>query len=349
MKRMTNNALCVLVALSLVWGAGQAQAAGRDRAGTAAAPELLIPVGARDLALGGASIASTAGIGSLHWNPAGLARARADANAMFSTLSYLADINVNYLAVSGRFRKLGSLAVSLKALDIGDIEITTEQRPDGTGGTFSPTFFTLGLTYARSLTDRIALGTTLHYISNSMDRVSARGVSFSAGLQYLNLGNIEGLDLGVAIKNIGQRMRFSGPGLLNRGTLQDLSRPSAFYNVEASSADLPSLFEIGLGYRYSVSEMGRINVNSMFQHQNYDYDLYKTGVEYTLFDDLLALRGGFDFAPDAEDDTYLFGTSFGLGLNLELGGKLKEARLDYAYTSADHFDGLNTFTLQLGF
>ena len=56
----------------------------------------------------------------------------------------------------------------------------------------------------------------------------------------------------------------------------------------------------------------------------------------------------FDYASDAEDDTFLFGTSFGFGLQFDL-GSLEDVRLDYAYTSVDHFDGLNTFTFQLGF
>ena len=348
MLRMTKHILLILVALSLVWGDGNAFADGRNRAGTAAAPELLIPVGARDMALGGASIASTDGIEALHWNPAGLARAKTDVSAMFSTMSYIADINVNYLAVSGRFKKLGTLAISLKALDIGDIAVTTERQPDGTGGTYSPTFLTLGLTYARSLTDRIALGTTLHYISNDMGRADATAVAFSAGLQYQNLGDIQGLDFGVAVKHIGQRMQYQGSGLLNKGSLDDLRRPSAFYNVEAGSADLPSLFEIGLGYRYPLGGMGQLNLSSLFQHNNYDYDQYKLGAEYN-YNDFLALRGGFDYAADADDDTYLFGTSFGLGLNFNLGGALKDVRLDYAYTGVDHFDALSTFTFQVGF
>ncbi len=348
MLRITQGALLVLVALSLVWVDGSAHAAGYNRAGTAAAPELLIPVGARDMALGGASIANTAGIQALHWNPAGYARTDASASAMFSTMSYLADINVNYLAAGARFGSFGALAVSLKALDIGAIPVTTESQPDGTGGTLSPTFFALGLTYARELTDRIALGSTVHYISNSMSRVSASSVSFSAGLQYLNLGNIPGLDMGVAIKHIGQRMRFEGSGLLYRGSLLQQSRSPAFYKVEASSADLPSTFEIGLGYRYPLAELGQLNFGTIFQHNNYTYDEYRAGVEY-VYNRFLAVRGGFTYAADAASDTYPFGTSFGLGLDVGRGGMLREARIDYAYTAADHFDALNTLTFQVGF
>lgn len=347
MMRTTLRILVVLVALGFAWCDQEALADGRDRAGMSAAPELLIPVGARDIALGGASIANSTGIEAIHWNPAGLAWAEADANVMFSTMSYLADMRVNYLAVSGRFGDLGSIAVHLKALDIGTIGITTEQQPDGTGGTFTPTFFTLGATYARNLTDRIALGTTLNYVSNDMHRVDATAVSFSAGLQYLDLGDIAGLDIGVAVKHMGSHMQFAGPGLLNRGELDGADRGSAFYDVQASSADLPSTFEIGLGYEYPVAGMGAVSVSSVFQHQNYNYDNYKLGLEY-VHDNFLYLRGGFDYAVDADDDTYLFGTSAGLGVEFDI-GQMKGVRLDYAYTSAEYFDALNTFTFQLGF
>ncbi|MFH1571191.1 MAG: PorV/PorQ family protein [Gemmatimonadota bacterium] len=347
MLKFTKCAFVILVALGLVWGDGAAYAAGRNRVGTAAAPELLIPVGARDMALGGSSIASSSGIEALHWNPAGMARGKADASVMFSTMSYIADINVNYLAVAGRFRNLGMLAVSLKALDVGDVPITTESQPDGTGGTFTPTYLTLGLSLARNLTDRIYLGTTLHYIAEDVGRVDGTAISFSAGLQYLDLGNIEGLDLGVAVKHIGQRMQYGGPGLLERATASSSRSGSSFYDVQASSSDLPSTFEIGLAYEYPVAEMGTLSASSVFQHQNYSYDSYRVGVEYN-HDNFLYLRGGFDYAAEADDDTYLFGTSAGLGVQFDV-GQVRGMRLDYAYTTVDHFDALNTFTFQVGF
>jgi len=345
--RITLRILVVLVALGFAWCDQEALADGRNRAGTSAAPELLIPVGARDIALGGASIANSAGLEAIHWNPAGLAWSETGASALFSTMSYLADMRVNYLAVSGRSGGLGSLAIHLKALDVGSIDITTEQQPDGTGGTFTPTFFALGVTYARELTDRVALGTTLNYVSNDMYRVDATGTSFSAGLQYMDLGDIEGLDIGVAVKHIGSLMRFEGPGLLNRGELAGTDRGSSYYDAQASTADLPSTFEIGLGYEYPVAEMGAVNVSTLFQHQNYNFDNYKLGLEY-VHDSFLYIRGGFDYAVDAEDDTYLFGSSAGLGVEFDI-GEMKGVRLDYAYTTVEYFDALNVFTFQLGF
>jgi len=347
MMRHSYRLILALAAFSLGGLAAQAGAEGQNRAGTASGMELLIPVGARDMALGGASIATTAGIEALHWNPAGLARSKANANLMFSTMSYLADIRVNYVATSARFGQLGSLALSLKTLDFGEIPITTEGAPDGTGGTFSPTFFTMGVTYGRALTDRINVGTTLHYLVNRIERVDATSTSFNAGLQYANLGSVEGLDMGVAVKHIGTRMQFDGPALLRSGQIEGVRRPGAMYKVEASSSDLPSTFEIGLGYRYRPATSNQVNLSSIFQHNNFSLDQWKIGAEY-LYSDFFALRGGFNYAPEAQGDEQIFSTTFGVGLNLRVGG-LKDARIDYAYTSADLFDALNTFTFQLGF
>ena len=342
---MTRLLYISLIALAFV--GNELCAGGQNRAGTAAAPELLIPVGARDMALGGSSIATPTGLSALHWNPAGLARAKSAANGLFSTMSYLADIRVNYVAVSGRFAPLGSLALDIKTLNFGEIPITTETSPDGSGATFSPTFFTLGLTYARILTDRITLGATSHYISNRIERVSATGLSFSAGLQYADLGGIAGLDLGVAVKHIGARMQFDGPALLHSGQLDGLRRPDAVYKVESSSADLPSIFEIGLGYHYTPADLGEMEFTSVFRHDNFAFDQWKIGTEY-MYNEFFAVRGGFDYAASADEDEYMFGTSFGFGLQLDL-GTLEEVKIDYAYTAVDRFDALNTFTFQVGF
>ncbi len=338
--------LITMLMVSLIW-TDHLVAGGQERAGTAAAPELLIPVGARDMAMGGAAIASSAGIGALHWNPAGLARGRSEAQLLFSTMSYLAGIRVNYVAVSSHFDRLGSLALSLKALDFGDIPITTSNQPDGTGATYSPTFLTTGLTWARSLSDRIVLGGTLHYISNRIERVSAAGVSFNAGLQYADLGDIGGLDLGVAIKHIGSRLRYDGSALLRPGSLDGLRRPSSVYGIETSSADLPSTFEIGLCYAHSPATLGKARYFGVFQHHNFAPDQWKFGSEY-VYRDFFATRGGIDYADDGTSNTHIFGTSFGFGLKLDLGG-LEDVEVDYAYTTVDFFDPLSTFTFRVGF
>jgi hypothetical protein len=336
------GSLLVCALLVVLSSSDTVLASGQNRVGAAAAPELLIPVGARDMAMGGAGIANTSGIESLHWNPAGLARGSDGASMMFSTMTYIADIRLNYAAASRQFGRWGQLAVHVKALDFGEIPITTERAPDGTGGGFSPTFLTLGTSFAGALTDRINVGFTTRYIYNRIDRVEGSAVSFSAGLQYASLGSIKGLDLGVTVKHIGTRMRFEGSGLLRSGQLEGLRRPGSIYQVPSSSADLPSLFEIGIAYQHSETSL-----SSVFQHHNFAFDQWKSGVEYEV-NEFLALRSGLDFAAGAADREYLFGASFGAGLRFRVPG-IEYIRVDYAYTATEYFDGLDTFTIQLDF
>ena len=91
---------------------------------------------------------------------------------------------------------------------------------------------------------------------------------------------------------------------------------------------------------------GQLQLTSLFRHDNFAADQWKIGSEY-LYNEFFAVRGGFDYAADSATD-YLFGTSFGFGLQLDL-GSFENVQLDYAYTTVDHFNALNTFTLQVDF
>lgn len=347
------QAICASAMLATFAGAFAQgnQPEGERRSGTNAASELLIPVGARHIALGGAAIATASGLEALYWNPAGLARASRNANAMFSHMQHLADVNVNYFAVSSAFSGFGTLAFSVKALDIGDIAVTTEDSPDGTGALISPQFVTAGFTYSRVLSDRVGVGATINVVSETIDRVSATGLAFSFGVQYNDLVAINGLSLGVTLKNIGPAMQYGGTGLLRTGNVIDVSRGSSPYQIVAGKDELPSSLEIGLGYKLKVGEKNHLNLTSLYQDSNYDDDASRLGVEYSL-NETLFLRGGYSFAFSAGNDPagenrYIYGLSAGAGFQRELGGV--EVSLDYAFRQVEFFDNSNVFTLKLGF
>jgi len=337
----------ILIAVLLLFSVS-AFAGNSDKVGTTAAPELLIPVGARDMAMGGSSIAISSGIESIFWNPAGLAYADRDAVAMVSRLSYLADIDVNYVAIAGTFGNLGTIGLSIKNLDLGDIPITTEDFPDGTGAFVDPTFFTLGLTYSKQLSDRVAIGITGNFISEDLSEVRVRstGFAFTAGVQYKNLGNLEGVDFGVAVKNIGPQMSYDGSGLLREGEIRDVTRGESFVSLESLSSELPSTIEIGLAYTFDAGEDSKVRVTGMFQNNNFADDETQFGAEYA-FRDLFFVRGGYDMAPGADDDAFIFGASFGAGFNLDVGGV--NVKADYAWRQSDFFDNQNAFSLRFGF
>ena len=118
---------------------------GQNRAGTNAAPELNIPVGSRYLAMGGANVASVTGLEAIYWNPAGVDISETSANALFSYRSYFADMSMSYVAVAGRLGSIGTLGLSFRTLNIGTINVTTLNQPDGTGEVINPSYFILGL------------------------------------------------------------------------------------------------------------------------------------------------------------------------------------------------------------
>jgi len=329
----------------------QAFAGAPNRAGTNAAPELLIPVGAKYIALGGSGASVVNGLEAIYWNPAGLDRMDYRAGAMFSQMSYIADMNLSYAAAAAKFGSLGTIGISFKSLAIGDINITTEDAPDGTGAVFTPQFINVGLSYSRALTDRVAFGGTMKIISETIDRVGATGFAFDLGVQYQNLGDIEGLSIGVVLKNLGPGMKFDGNGLLRKANPEDVARSASFYKVVAGTDELPSTLDIGLAYKATLMEKNTLQVMGTFVNHNYDDDYANLGAEYA-FNDMVFLRAGYAYAltnrKDAVDSNpHIFGFALGGGFKYNFGGVTM--MLDYAYRDVNYFSGNNVFTLGLGF
>jgi len=339
----------ILSILLLLFGAVTFQhlyASGGNRTGSGGAAELLIPTGARDLAMGGATISTTSGIDALFWNPAGIANAKSSVNMMFSHMSYIADIGVSYGAVSANFEGIGTFALSIKSLSIGEMLVTTTLDPDGTGQTYSPQFFIAGATFAKQLSDKISVGITANLVSERIADVNTSGTSFNIGVMYANLASINGLSLGVAVKNIGPQLKFEGPGLYQQGTVSNQNRPANFMGLEAASFELPSTFEFGLGYRYAMEGNSSIQIAGTFQNNNFSGDEYKSGLEYGYNNNFFA-RVGYSASPSNQDPNYIYGFTAGAGIAYPMEGV--DIAFDYAYRAVKYFDGNHTISIKLGF
>jgi len=335
----------VVVALLLAMASGAAQAGAGNRAGTGGAAELLIPVGTRDIGMSGATVSTSKGIEALFWNPAGAARMPGSAAFYFSHMSYIADIGVDYGAAAVNFAEFGVLAINAKALSIGEIAVTTNENPDGTGTTFSPQFFNLGLTYAKMLSERVSVGVTATFISERMADVSATGVAFNAGVTYDNLASIEGLSIGLVLKNIGPEMSFDGGGLMYVAEVEDQNRPPGYYKAEAAPFELPSTLEFGVGYRYAFDAQNALQVAGTFQSNNFADDEYRLGGEYA-FQGILFLRAGITMSPEQATPEFIYGPTFGAGLRYQFG--TLDLTVDYAFRSVEVFNNNHVFSLGIG-
>lgn len=338
-------ALFLLAAL-LLFSVESIHAGAGNRKATGGASHLLIPVGARGIAMGGANIAATYGLDAIFWNPAGVADSPTDVNVMFSHMSYIADIGVEYGAVSAKLGELGTVAFSIKALSIGEIDITTTQDPDGTGATFSPQMMVAGITFSRQLTDNIAIGLTANYISETLDRVSATGLGFNAGVIYKNLADVDGLSFGLAMKNFGPQMQYDGSGLYYEAEVDEFHRKPNYYKAESAPYDLPSTFELGFAYSPQLDKMNNLVISANFQNHNFASDEYKVGAEYS-YNNMFFLRAGYTTAPEEDAENYLYGLTAGAGINYAVGSS--SVRVDYTYRDVQYFDANHVFSVSFGF
>jgi hypothetical protein len=344
--------MILVLILALFVGTLDVYAGGQNRRGTAGAQELLIPVGARGIALGNSVLSTVTGLDAIHYNPAGLSAATGNAEALFSSMNYIADIGVSYFAAGVHFSGFGSLAVSVKSVGFGDIAYTDEVNTEGTGQVFSPSFITFGLTYSRALTDRIRAGITTKLVTEKIMSTSASGLVIDAGLQYANLGGVRGLTIGVALKNFGPAMQFDGSDLYRTAHVTGADRPDQPYKVEAATFEMPSSLEIGFGYEATVLEKSVAVISGTYQNNNYSNDEYRVGLEYS-YDNMLFLRGAYIFAGDVaaanltDTPEFIYGASVGAGVNLDLGGV--GLGVDYAYRTTRIFTGNNVFTVKVKF
>ena len=330
---MRNKTFLLIVALFLL--TFQSVMAGNEnRIGTAGAAELLIAVGSRGTAMGGAVVANSYGVDAIFWNPAGLAWLEGT-EAMATRLPYIADIDVTYIAIGKQIEDFGTIALSIKVVSVGKIEETTELLPNGTGSIFEPTMAVIGLTFAKAVSTQVNFGITGRYIREEIFEVSASGLSFDFGFTYEP--RIYGLTLGLAIRNYGPDIVFSGSGFENAVA----GRPLA--STEAGS-ELPTSIDLGIAYNFLNEGLNSATMSYNFRSNNLSNDNWNGGVEY-VYDERYALRAGYLYS---SQNNFLYGFSLGAGVSVDLG---EDARVtfEYSWTETDIFDDNQHFTVKASF
>lgn len=324
--------------------------AGGVKLGTAGAPELLIPMGARNVAIGGSNIANVQGVDAIYWNPAGLSRL-SGAQASFTYMDYFADMSVSYIAIGAKVGSFGVIGLSLQSLDIGKIPVTTVDQPEGTGQELSTNFITFGATYSKALTDRIQFGLNAKIVSEKIGVMSAMAMAFDFGLQYVSPW---GVDFGVTMRNYGSNLKYDGTGIEFDSGIP-FANPNATTRktkLDMASHELPTSLNMGVGYRYQLSEEHVVNISGLYGNNNFTLDEINTGIEYG-YNSFFFLRGGYnvplypDDFPETVKDDYQYGFTAGFGLHLNVGNNL--VSFDYAYRDMKTFDGNQYFQIGVSF
>lgn len=334
MKTLRLFAILIITALPLM---GQ----GISKTGTTAAQFLKISPGARSVALGGAFVSIADDASALWWNPAGIAEM--DGNGLiFNHSNWLAGMSYDYFGVTYNLAGLGVLGVAVSYFSVGEMERTTELKPDGTGEYFDASNFSFALTFARKLTDDFSFGLTAKYVQENIYHMSSNTIAFDVGMRYVTPFN--GLRLGMAMRNYGTKMQLSGDDdIAPIDIWDDFDGNNLATNAHLAlgSFDIPLNFNVGLSYEVLQAENYRLTIASDAVIPNDNFNYVNAGAEFA-FNEMFFVRGGFNklFLDSNEGGMTLGG---GLDFDISQFGLV----LDYAYEDYGKLNNIQKFTLIL--
>lgn len=305
-----------------------------NKSGRTAMQFLKIGIGARQVAVGEANIASVQDINSVFWNPAALTGING-AEASFSYTRWIADLGIYSGAIGYNIEGIGSVAFSYISLDYGDIPEALITNTSGgidtrTGNSFSGSDVALGLGFAKQFTDKLSIGINLRYVREDLFIYSSDLWAFDVGSFY-NTG-WKGIRIGMSAQNF--------------------STPARWLNTkeeEQQSYDLPLVYRIGtsidlLGGQDLLlggdPEKQKLTLNIDAIHSNDYAERLHVGVEYTVFN-IFTLRGGYKFNYEEGN------LSIGAGFNYNAG--FANMRVDYAYVNYNYLQSPHRFSVILEF
>jgi hypothetical protein len=320
-------------------------AGNEDRVGECGSQELLINPWARSSGWGGAGVACSRGIEAMYTNIAGMAFTPRT-EIVFANTMWLkgSGVNINTFGLSQKVGETGVIGVSIMAMSFGDINITSVDLPEGGSGTFTPTLMNINVSYARMFSNSIYGGINIKVISQKISNLSAQGFAIDAGIQYIT-GEKENIMFGIALKNVGSKLKFKGDGLSVSGNVLG---GSTQLTVEQRSAEyeLPTTLNIGVAYDFIINDQHKITLAGTFVSNSFGKDQYIVGLEYKMMN-YLYLRGGYAMEKGtfkkADRTNALTGPHAGITVQVPVNKKKGSTiGIDYSYRATDPFQGVHS-------
>lgn len=256
---------------------------------------------ARQAALGNAYTALSGGdANAVFGNPAALVGVK-DIDVAINRTNWIADIGYQSAAVVKNFEGIGIFGISIANIDYGDIPetinspIVGEDRTEAvvTGNMFTATDIAIGITYTRSITDRLSVGGNIRWLRESMADVSMNNISMDIGTLFYT--GFRSLRIAFSARNFGPDSHFLGFNEELQSEPQDIK--------------MPLDFRLGLAMDF-LDEPGSKNllvVSVDGNHPNDGPEKFRVGAEYT-FNKMFSLRCGYKFNYDEE--SFTFGAGF---------------------------------------
>lgn len=250
--------LCLILCSSCLSLARAADFSSNAR-GTTGAQFLVLPVGARAIAMGSAYTSVGGDPFSVYYNPAGLARTdRFNVGLMHAV--YFQDISYEYGVLATPIRKLGVIAVSAQYLSVGKLA-AVDKTGVSTGDSIKPNDMAISVTYAKQL-GAIDFGVSAKQIKSQILN-SASTFAGDIGLQ-IRAGN---LGLGLSVLNIGNGLKFdqekNNLPTTGRVGVSGFLTPGWFFSIDGvAPRGTNPLVAAGTEYRFVFNKTIKISVRA---------------------------------------------------------------------------------------
>ncbi len=344
-------------------------AGNEQRGGSSGASELLINPWAQTSGFGNANVSAVSGLEGIFLNVAGLAHVPRTELIFTNTQWFTGTgITINSFGFGQKVGEAGVLGLSVMSMNFGEIERTTTELPEGGIGTFSPSYSTICLSYAREFSNSIYGGFTAKIINESIHNISASGFALDAGIQYITgvgtdkAGNRkrDNLRFGIAMQNVGSTMKYTGEGMSFFGAAANGTQMTVEHRSQ--EFELPSLIRIGFSYhimlapkideaRNTVSSNHNLILATAFTSNSFTRDQFHFGLQYD-FMNMFFLRGGYMYEDGITTNnnrlTAFIGPTAGMTVNIPTN---KEGTgvigIDYSYRFTNPFGGIHTFGVRI--
>jgi len=290
---------------------------------------LKIDADARAAAMGGAFILVGTGASSMFYNPAGMTEQPASIDFFSTQTNWLADIGYYSLGVTKKLGNFGVIGFSMQTSDYGSI-IGTRVADNTAGfietGNIEVEALAMGVSFAKSLTDRFSVGGQVKIVSQSLGNTlmpdgseksnKTDGLAYDFGTIYYP--GIKSFRFGMGVRNFSKNFKY-----------------------EDDSFPLPLTFTMGVAldvmdFVGSFGENHNLLVEVDAVHPIDYTERVNMGIEYG-FKKIFFLRGGYKFNHDTE------GLSLGVGFSIRLIGLM--TKLSYSFNDAGSFSPVNRISI----
>ncbi len=329
----------------------------QNNVATTSAAFLEIGPGARSLGMGSAFVSIADDASSLYWNPAGIVNvSRPEVQTYYSP--WLVETQFYYNTAVIPMGGFGSLGISFTAVTMDEMMVRTVQDPEPSkyGQKFDAGNISMGIAYAKKLTDRFSFGFQTKFIQESIWQMKAQGIAVDIGTLFITKKNLR---IGMSVSNFGGKM-----GMEGINTLVDIDVDENIYgnndridgHLDAAKWPLPLMFRFGLSREFVLNPNMKYLVAVDAIHPNNNPEYLNVGVEYSAMD-MVFLRLGqshtlyqqnfFEDGVKVHEGSEQ-GLSVGMGIKYQIprGPKL---RIDYVFTEFGVFNDVQGYSISVSF